>query len=363
MLIGAAPTMTSDALPVWGVDCDDDLVCRAVTDETHDVRTFHLTAERPARFRFEAGQFLTFELPLPGGPAYRCYTISSPPTRPETVSITTKRVPGGPVSNWMHDSVRPGTILRATAAAGEFVLPGGATDKLLLLSGGVGVTPLMSMLRTLFDRAEDRDVTFVQSARTPADILFRDELALIAKRLPRLRITHIVEQRRTEPGWPGLTGRLDGRMLGLLVPDLAARAVYCCGPGLYMGAVREMLDAAGFDRARYNEESFAFAELPEEVAAEVLAAETEAAGHSVTFAKSGRTVACPPGMTVLDAARQAGLRLPYACTKGVCGTCKTRMISGRVDMRHGGGIRQREIDQGMVLICCSRPLEDLVFDR
>jgi ferredoxin-NADP reductase len=360
-----APVQAShDAHPVWGVDCDDPLVCRTVTQETPDVRSFHFATERPSRFRFEAGQFLTLELPIDGETVFRCYTISSPPTRPETVSITTKRVPGGAGSNWLHDTMRPGMHLRATGPSGVFVLPQRPGAKLLFLSGGSGVTPLMSMTRTLFDRADDRDVVFVHSARSPGDIIFRDDLPLIARRLPRLRVAHVVESTLGEPAWPGLVGRLDLRMFGLLVPDLLEREVFCCGPAPYMAAVRASLDQAGFDRGHYYEESFSFDELPGAVADEVVEAEMAAeTTFSVTFAKSGKAVACPPGTTVLMAARQAGLRLPSSCTRGVCGTCKSRMLSGRVDMQHGGGIRQREIDQGMILICCSRPLEDLVIDR
>jgi ferredoxin-NADP reductase len=364
MLIGSPTQITGDALPIWGVDDDGDLVCRAVTDETHDVRSFHFATDQPRRFRFEAGQFLTLELLIDGETVFRCYTISSPPTRPETLSITTKRVRGGPVSNWLHDHVRPGVRLRATGPSGTFVLPRASEAGLLLLSGGSGATPLMSMVRTVFDRAEDRDVVFVHSARSPRDIIFRDELALMARRLPRLRVAHVAESTEGEPGWPGLVGRLDARALGLLAPDLLARDVYCCGPAPYMAGVRALLDQAGFDRSRYHEESFSFEALPGPVLGEVAAAEAVAkATFSVTFAKSGKTVACPPGITVLAAAKAAGLRLPSSCTRGVCGTCKSRMLSGRVDMRHGGGIRPREVDQGMVLICCSRPLEDLVIDR
>lgn len=367
MLIGDSPAMSS-TLPVWGIDAEDDLVCRAVVDETHDVRTFTFAAERPANFRFKPGQFLTFELPVTGGEPgagsiHRCYTIASPPTRPEMVSITSKRVPGGPGSNWLHDMLRPGVRLRATGPAGEFVLPRAPAGPLLLLSAGSGITPSMSMLRTLHDRAEDRDVVFVHSARSPGDIIFRDELALMARRMPRLRLAHIVERTTGEPGWAGLVGRLDERALALLVPDLGVREVYCCGPAPYMEAVRGLLDGAGFDRGRYHEESFSFEQLPGAVVEEVDESVAAAAGHSVVFAKSGRTVVCPPGMTILEAARQAGLRLPHACAKGVCGTCKSLKVSGRVDMRHGGGIRPREIDQGLVLICCSRPLEDVVIDR
>ncbi len=87
------------------------------------------------------------------------------------------------------------------------------------------------------------------------------------------------------------------------------------------------------------------------------------AGFSILFIKSGRTIQCPPGSTILAAARAAGLRLPFACNKGVCGTCKSRLLSGAVELKHGGGIRQREIDDGWTLPCSARPTADVAVDR
>jgi ferredoxin len=145
-----------------------------------------------------------------------------------------------------------------------------------------------------------------------------------------------------------------------------------------MKAVRELLDEAGFERTRYHEESFSFEALPVDVLADAqqamnVDAETEsesestseqtAGTFSISFAKSRREIRCGATQPVLDAARTAGLRLPASCTQGMCGTCKVKLVSGEVDMKHNGGIRQREIDQGMVLLCCSRPKSDLVIDK
>ena len=85
--------------------------------------------------------------------------------------------------------------------------------------------------------------------------------------------------------------------------------------------------------------------------------------YTVSFAKSNREISCGSEQHVLDAARQSGVRLPASCTQGMCGTCKVKLVSGQVEMKHNGGIRQREIDQGMVLLCCSKPLSDLVIDK
>ena len=349
-------------METWDPERDDTLVCVAVRDETADVRTFVFAADPPRRFAFEAGQFLTFAFRVDGRDIPRCYTISSPPTRPDRVAITVKRQPGGAVSPWLHATMRPGVQVAVAGPMGDFCASRHPAAKALLLSGGSGVTPLMSMTRAFYDLGEPADIVFVHAARSPADIIFRDELALMARCWTALRTAFVCEADSPAESWPGHRGRLSGPMLGLIAPDLRDREVFCCGPGPFMAAVRAMLDAAGHDRARYHEESFDFSVLSAAdpaVGAEILAAEA----FSVQFTKSDRIIACPPDVTVLEAARQAGLRLASSCTKGMCGTCKSRLVSGRVDMRHAGGIRQREIDAGLFLPCCSRPLTDLIVER
>lgn len=353
----------------FNADEDDLLVCRQVHDETHDVKTFVFTARNPRLFRFKPGQFMTFDWPVGEEPVQRCYTIASSPSRPDTFAITVKRVPGGPVSNWLHDTLVPGMEVRAVGPIGEFTCADHPAEKYLFLSGGSGITPLMSMSRALADLGDDRDVVFVHAARSPADIIFRSELDALARANPRFKVAHVVESDAGEPGWAGFRGRLSLPMLSLMAPDFREREVFTCGPAPFMRAVRAILADGGADMRRYHEESFNFEELAPAAQAEAVEAveklvEGEARGSfRVTFAKSGRAVDCPDDTFVLEAARLAGLRLPASCTKGLCGTCKSRLVSGTVDMKHAGGIRQREIDEGLVLLCCSKPLTDLVVER
>lgn len=352
---------------LWIADEDDVLVCCQVRPETHDVKTFLFRPRRPGLVRFLPGQFITLELEVDGETINRCYTISSPPTRPDTLSITVKRVPGGKISNWLHDNLAPGMSLRALGPSGEFTCARHPAGKYLFLSGGSGITPLMSMSRSFHDMGEDRDVVFIHSARTPADIIFRRELSLLAANQPGFRTAFVCEGRGSEADWAAPTGYLDLALLRRIAPDFADREIFCCGPAPYMAAVRALLAEGGFDMARYHEESFTFEDIPGEQAEEADAAAGAAAdvsaGFNVEFAKSGRTVTCSPGQKLLEAARLAGLRLPSSCTKGICGTCKSRLVAGEVHMVHGGGIRQREIDQGFILPCCSTPLTDLVVER
>ena len=210
----------------------------------------------------------------------------------------------------------------------------------------------MSMARTIHDLGTDADILFVHSARTQADLVFADELAAMARR-PGFTPVSIVEHVLPAMAWSGIRGRLSPALLAALAPDLLTREVFCCGPAPYMAAIRAMLDAAGFDRARYREESFTFA-APDTPPADPAPREN-AGTFTVQFTRTGQAIQCPSGSTILAAARAAGLRLPSACNKGVCGTCKSRLIAGQVELRHGGGIRQREIDAGMTLLCSARP--------
>ena len=248
-------------LAVWGDTDSSTLVCRQVQEITHDVRTFLFEPERPALFHHEPGQFVTLQLQIDGRPVSRCYTISTPPTRPHLLGITVKRQPGGLVSNWLHDTMTPGTRISADGPFGVFTTARHPSAKYLFLSGGSGITPVMAMTRSLYDLGSDADVVFVHSARTPSDIIFRRELETIASTVPTVRVVPVCERDAPREPWSGLRGFLSIDMLRVAAPDLAERVVFCCGPAPYMAAVRRMLDGAGFDMQNYHEESFSFEDL------------------------------------------------------------------------------------------------------
>ncbi|MDX6328057.1 MAG: glycine betaine catabolism [Streptomycetaceae bacterium] len=311
------------------------LVCRGVRAETDDVKSFVFEVQGPA-VRYRAGQFMTFDL----GGVGRCYTLSSAPTRPDRVAITVKRKPGGVVSGRLHDTMRPGDVVRASGPVGFFTLEDHPAAKYLFLTAGSGVTPLISIARALYDLAVEPDLVSVHSGR---DDLFRDELAFIGRDLPGFAVLRTGE-------------RLTVGMLRAAVPDVVEREVFCCGPPGYMAAVRVMLAELGCDPARCHEESFELEPLgPVPVVG--------GGGFRVEFSGSGRVVECPPGGTLLEAAEAAGVAVATSCRVGLCGTCKSSLTAGRVAMDHQGGIRAREIAQGKVLLCCARPLTDLVIDR
>ena len=231
-----------DAVPgKWNADGDEVLVCCHVRSETHDVKSFLFRTRSPSLFRYRPGQFITLELEIDGEAINRCYTLSSTPTRPDTISITVKRVPGGKVSNWLHDNMKPGMEIKALGPAGDFSCTLRPAAEVSLLSGGSGVTPLMSMSRAHYDLGEDGDIVFVHSARTPRDIIFRRELAAMTNGMGRFRTAFVCEQAGEERDWGAPTGYLSLMLLKSIVPDFAQREIFCCGPEPYMAAVRTML--------------------------------------------------------------------------------------------------------------------------
>jgi ferredoxin-NADP reductase len=345
--------------PPWDPSADDVFVCQAVRTVAPDVKTIVLAPSRPSGVRFEAGQYVTIEFDVDGIPVNRCYTIASPPTRPERIAITVKRTGRGAVSGWLHDGgMTPGVVVRVGEPQGAFTLAAHPAQSYLLLTAGSGITPALSIVRTLYDLGADRDVVVVHSQRRPDDVPYRDELDWMARHLPGLRIHYLCGLAGDDPLARVVAGRLGPDVLAGLVPDVAAREVLACGPASYRAAARTAVLAAGGSPERFHQESFTF-----EAVDQVTPAARPAGGFRVEFRDHGVTVDCPPDSTLLAAAEAAGLTLPSSCAQGLCGTCKSTLVSGEVDMRANGGIRAREIAAGRVLLCCSRPLTDLVVTR
>ena len=345
--------------------------CVKVIQETWDVRTFCFMADQPVLFFFKPGQFVTLELEIDGEAVMRSYTISSSPSVPYSFSITVKRLPDGRVSNWLHENLQVGSELVVHGPVGDFNVIDYPADKVLMLSGGVGVTPLMSMTRWFFDTNANVDLQFVNSARTPRDIIFHRELEHIFSRIPDFRL-HIVCERGDESGepWAGFRGYLAQAMLELMVPDYLEREIFCCGPTPYMKAVKQVLKSNGFDMSHYHEESFGATpadvradveELAEQAEAEMEAVDT-ADMLQVEFSNSGKSIRIMPEETVHAAAAKLGLHIPKACGMGICGTCKVKKLAGEVTMEHNGGITEEDEADGYILSCCSTPKSHVAIE-
>lgn len=337
---------------VWLDDRWGSLICKAVWDETHDVRTFLLAPVDGARIAYTPGQYMTFRVTdKDGATIERCYTIASSAARDGLIEITVKRQNDGSGSAFLHDQLHVGKTIEAFGPSGQFCPVADAETRYALIAAGSGVTPMLSILRTAADRGIKLDAVFIHVARTYEDAIAAEEIPQLQRRLPNLVYSILPSQ--------GVDKfRLTGDALLRMVPDLADRAVLCCGPTSFMDMVWQTAQTAGVPIENYMQESFDFASgLDFEEVSE------DAPLRRITFTKSGITFDCPEGVNILRAAKDAGVAMPSSCSKGECGTCKTFKHSGEVNMQNEGGIRQREIDRGFILPCVSRPLTDIILDR
>ncbi|HKO93546.1 MAG TPA: FAD-binding oxidoreductase [Polyangiaceae bacterium] len=355
-------------LPIW-VGRDTPLYVTEIIQDTHNVYTFRLQGDPLCRFVYWPGQFCTLVLTIGGKKVVRSYSISSSPTRPFVLELTVKRVPGGLVSNWLPDHVKVGDRLELTGPKGKFCLvPGQIPKKLLFLSAGSGITPLMSMSRWLCDLSANVDVKFLNSVQTPRDLVFRGELDMLAGRHQTFQSVVTTTSRSAVPDWAGFTGRIDREMLRRVAPDLAERVVYLCGPDGFMKHARELLSGGGFNLQNLHSESFAPARSQSdetvqgtESAAGPLPANDATPALHIEFARSGKRVSVGKQLPLLEIAEAHGVELEYGCRVGNCGECKVRLLSGQAS---GGEacLSEEERRAGWVLSCMATPSGDCVVD-
>ena len=330
-----------------------------IIEETHDVKTFRLVGEMPLLFSYKPGQFVTFLLNIDGREVQRSYSMSSSPSRPHVLELTVKRVPGGLVSNWFCDHVKFGQVLTVRGPAGKFSCFNYPSSKMLFIGAGSGVTPIMSMSRWIVDTTSDVDVKMLVSFKSPAEIIFRKELELMSARHSRFQVAVTVTSgwRGTE-SWTGFTGRISPQMIDILVPDLAERHVFMCGPEPFAQGVTDILRDMGFDLAKLHTESFGTGRVAQGAKGDVPALKLTEPRHKVTFGKSGVTVDTDEKLTLLELAEAHGIEIDYACRMGSCGACEVK-CRGEVHVSKDCEIDQRTRDAGFVYACCSTALADL----
>jgi ferredoxin-NADP reductase len=287
-----------------------------VRRETSDSATLTIKPGWGFGFDYEPGQYMGIGLLVDGRWRWRSYSLTSSPHRSaRTVTITVKAMPEGFLSSHLVDGVQPGTIVRLAAPQGNFVLPDPAPPAVLFLTAGSGITPVMSMLRTLVRRDQITDVVHVHSAPTAEDVMFGAELEQLAAEHPGYRLQ--LRATRSE-------GRLDLSRLDTEVPDWRTRQTWACGPEAMLNSAEQAWSAAGI-KTRLHLERFA-----------VSKAAPAGTGGTVTFAKSGKTTAADAATSLMDAGERLGVRMPFGCRMGICQSCVVTLTEGHVrDLRTG----------------------------
>jgi glycine betaine catabolism B len=324
------------------------LTCLSVRDETPSVRTF--TFEASEDFPHEAGQAMTLALPVDGETLYRTFSIASAPAQDRRFEMTIKAHPAGRATSWLHRTLKAGDIVLGRRPRGQFTLARRQAERIALVSGGSGATPLLSMLRHLATVEPEADVAWFHAAHSREEILFERELTRLQSLMPRLSAAITIG--RGEPGWFGLKGRMTRRLLSVAVPDLAQRDVFCCGPSPFMEEAKLIHAAEGGARESFHTETFRPAETPAAPLPE--AEEADRDGEGFELRCDGRLVTVRSHETILQACLRQGIVIACGCGQGMCGTCRIRKISGTVEMRHQGGLDPDEESNGLILACSTR---------
>jgi len=361
-------------IPVWS-DGEIDVRVADIIEETSTARTIRLVgAKESMMFSYDPGQFVTLLLEINGEKVERSYSLSSTPSRPHCIELTIKRVPGGLVSNWVADELKLGDVLKLRGPSGRFTCFEYPTDKLFFIGAGSGITPLMSMTRWILDTAADADLKFFVSSQTPSEIIFCRELEYLSARHRAFQcLVTVTSGASGTECWLGQTGRVNGQMLELFVPDLRDRHVFTCGPAPFMDAVEKSLEAIGFDMGQFHQESFggnrvatgtivgprdAVTRSSLDIPLPIFGEDAKpAVSYDVVFAESNKTIATTGEASLLEVAEANGVDIKYACRMGACGACKVHCSDPEaVKMPDSANVSKKDRAAGYIHACVTKPI-------
>ncbi len=310
-----------------------------VVGETADARSFVLDVppELEGAFAYRSGQFVTHRVSIDGQPLLRCYSMSSSPDVGDRFTVTVKRVPGGAVSNWMIDNLKPGDVIETNCPAGVFCLPtaGDGDGDVVAFAGGSGITPVMSIVKTALATTARR-IHLVYANRDRDSVIFGEELKRLVERYPdRLTVSHRFDVEH---------GFIDHET----VRPFAGRDAeyFICGPAPFMDIVESTLLEGDVEPQRIHIERFSPSEPPPQ-------AVDDSGSCRVTIELGGRTDSIDhhPGTTILQTAREMGMSAPSSGESGSCATCMARLVEGQVEMFVNNALTDEEIEEGWILTC------------
>ena len=333
------------------------------TPEANSIR-FEIPSELRDAFAFKAGQHLTLRATINGEEVRRNYSLCTAPAESDWM-VTVKRIGGGLFSNWVGDQLKAGDTVEVMVPHGSFTTDFGPARQrhLVGIAGGSGITPVMSLIKTLLREEPGSRFTLLYGNRDSSSVIFLEALAgLKDKHLGRLEIYHFLDSEDQDIEL--FNGMLNRERLeeaiGALVPDSAeVDGWFICGPGPMMDAAEGVLLDRNVAKDRIHIERFTADRPPEAVAQEMAQLQTKAEGVTVAVTLDGRTRRVPfTAGNILDSARASGLPAPFACKAGVCATCRAKVTKGKVEMAVHYGLTDEEVAEGYVLTCQSVPLGD-----
>jgi ferredoxin-NADP reductase len=355
--------MRRPATPVQPLLMPTAMVVKAVVPETADAVSLVLARQDGQPVHFTPGMFFTLILTVDRQEYRRAYSVSSAVHQADTATVTVKRVAGGLVSNWINDRLRPGDVVPVLGPSGSFTLtPDAARARnLLLVGGGSGITPLMSMIRSVLEQEPDTRIHLLYGNRGMEDIIFSDALSMLEQEYDeRLAMTHVLENPPAE--WQGGVGRLDRPTFAALLDGILAHnpiaelEVYTCGPEPMMEAVQAEVMARGLPADHFHQERFTPAARPAD------ANRFSAQPMQVRYGGKTWSARAEAGQTLLEAGLTGGAPMQFSCALGGCGRCRVKVTEGRVDMPEPNCLLPEEKAQGYALACIAHACSPVVFD-
>lgn len=329
-----------------------------VVKETPDAISMVLVDPTGVPIQFEAGQFFTIVRKTGDKTVRRAYSASSPAHVTSEVRLTVKQVPNGLVSTDLVTNLKEGDVVEVAGPSGNFTVPGGRKH-LVLLGGGSGITPLMSIARTHLAANPALKIDLVYGSRSAADIIFREALAeLMSEHAGRLRVRHVLEEASEHAA---RVGRLDRATVLAELDALDAFSepttmFFVCGPVGMMDETRAALESRKIAASRLKEERFV---SPGEGGAD---GSEEPQPVEVLLNGESHNVVVKPGLTILEAAQDAGVDMPFSCTVGGCASCRVRLKAGKVALGEPNCLDPDEKQDGYILACVSKPLGPCVVE-
>jgi ferredoxin-NADP reductase len=299
----------------------------------------------------------------------RSYSISSSPNERDYLELTIKREERGAISRHFNDLIKVGDEIEAGGPVGKFTFNGTESDSIVLVSAGVGITPMMSISRYLTERSWPGDIYFIFACRTEADFIFHNSLTALEHRNPKLHV--VVTMSKPGPDWKGPRGRITKELLTQSVPGLTGRRIHICGPVPMMDAVKALFVELGVPADNVKSEQFG-AVKPAPAAPGTTAKQTVAAtGPQVTFSKNNKSAKIhvdlkagdsPPKQSILELSEELGIGIEFSCRVGTCGICKVKMTSGEVDQEVQDALDDDDKKNGMILACQAKPKSEVTVE-
>jgi ferredoxin-NADP reductase len=330
-----------------------------IFQETPEVKTFRLVnADGGAiPFSYEPGQYLPIRLKVNGETVKRIYTIASSPSQRYYCELTIKREEHGLMSRFMHDKVNEGDLIEADKPGGKFTFDGSTADSIVLIGGGVGITPLMTVLRYLTDSGWKKPIYLLFSCKSLDDFIFRKELEYLNMRNNNM-VLHCFVSKLTKDVAYAEQGRINAQRINELVPNIDKRLVHFCGSPAMMDAIKTMLAELNVPAAQAKNEAFGTGK-PKKTVSIDSAVDSD---PKVTFKNSEKTAPQPECCTLLDVAENIGVEIESSCLMGSCGMCMTKLVSGEVTMECEDALDDSDKAAGMVLACQAHAKTDIVVE-